>query len=406
VSTPSRVLIVGASAAGLSTAEALRRKGYTGELTLLGDEPHPPYDRPPLSKQVLSGAWEPGRATLRAAGVLEALNARFVLGDAATSLDVAARAVRTASGAVLSADAVVLATGARPRSLPGQAGLRGAHVLRTLDDAVALRAGLLAARRLVVVGDGVLGAEVAATARQLGVRVTLAGPQSAPLAAQLGPLVSGLLADLHTANGVRLCRGSGVEDLLAEDGRVTGVRLATGEVLDADLVVVALGVVPVTGWLEDSGLSLDDGVVCDAHCRAAEGVYAVGDVARWHHDRLGAPVRLENRTNATEQAAAVADNVLGVPRRYAPVPYFWTDQFDAKLQVHGVLAADATVSVVEGDTAARRFVALYERDGEAVGVLGWNMAKQARLHRQRHLVELRDLAGTHVTATEIENAGF
>ncbi|QFZ19080.1 NAD(P)/FAD-dependent oxidoreductase [Saccharothrix syringae] len=384
----SHVLVVGAAAAGLSTAEALRRKGYTGGLTLLGDEPHHPYDRPPLSKQVLSGAWEPERARLRDDGVLAALDARFVLGDPAVALDVANRAVTTASGLTLRADAVVLATGVRPRTLPDQAGLAGVHVLRTLDDALALRADLRPPARLVVVGDGVLGAEVAATARGLGVETALAGPQAAPLAAQLGPLASGLLADLHAGHGVRLRLGSAVLGLTSRDGRVTGVRLDAGDVLPADVVVVALGSIPNTDWLAGSGLELDNGVVCDARCRAAEGVYAVGDVARWHHEDLGVALRLENRTNATEQAGAVADNILGTDRAYVPVPYFWTDQFDARLQVHGV-PSGADVSVVDGDVEARRFVARYERDGRVVGVLGWNMPKQTRQHRARLLAPIR-----------------
>ncbi|XVS67386.1 NAD(P)/FAD-dependent oxidoreductase [Actinosynnema sp. CA-299493] len=381
----SDVLVVGASAAGLATAEALRRKGFTGGLTLLGDEEHPPYDRPPLSKQVLSGAWEPERARLRGQAVLDELGAEFVLGDPAVSLDLPARAVRTASGTVLRADAVVVATGVRPRTLPDQAGMGGVHVLRTVGDAVALRADLLTASRLVVVGDGVLGAEVAATARGLGLDVTLAGPQPAPLAAQLGPLASGLLAELHAGHGVHLRLGAAVLGLTGRDGRVTGVRLDTGDVLPADVVVVALGAVPNTDWLLGSGLPLDHGVVCDARCRAAPGVYAVGDVARWHHEHLGSSLRLENRTNATEQAGVVADNILGADRAYTPVPHFWTDQFDARLQVFGSLPVDAEVSVVDDDVTARRFVALYRRAGSPVGVLGWNMPKQARLLRQRVL---------------------
>lgn len=385
VTPPSDVLVVGASAAGLATAEALRRKGYTGGLTLLGDEAHPPYDRPPLSKQVLAGTWEPDRAHLRGRDALDALGATFVLGDPAVSLDVATRGVRTAAGRVLRADAVVVATGVRPRTLPDQDGLGGVHVLRTLGDAAALRADLRTAARLVVVGDGVLGAEVAATARGLGLDVTLAGPQPAPLAAQLGPFASGLLADLHERHGVALRLGAAVLGLVARDGRVAGVRLETGDVLPADVVVVALGAVPNTDWLPADDLTIDNGVVCDAGCRAAAGIYAVGDVARWRHDGLGVLLRLENRTNATEQAAVVADNILGADRTYAPVPYFWTDQFDAKLQVHGVVAGDAEVSVVDGDVASRRFVALYRRAGEPVGLLGWNMPKQTRQLRQRLL---------------------
>ncbi|MFD9741412.1 NAD(P)/FAD-dependent oxidoreductase [Umezawaea sp. NPDC059074] len=379
---PASVLVVGASAAGLATAEALRRKGYGGELTLLGEEVHPPYDRPPLSKQVLAGTWEPDRAHLRPS---EALDARFVLGDPAVALDVPARSVRTASGRELAADAVVIATGVRARTLPGSDDLAGVHVLRTLADSLALRADLVAGRRLVVVGDGVLGAEVAATARGLGLDVTLAGPQRTPLEAQLGLLVGTALADLHADRGVRLRLGAAVTGLTGRDGRVDGVRLDTGEVLPADVVVVALGAVPATEWLHGSGLALDNGVVCDARCQAAEGVHAVGDVARWHHDLLGVPLRLENRTNATEQAALVADNILGAQRVYTPVPYFWTDQFDARIHVHGTPTPDAEATVVEGDLAARRFVAVYRRDDRAVGVLGWNMPKQARQHRQRLL---------------------
>ncbi|MFF7593567.1 NAD(P)/FAD-dependent oxidoreductase [Streptomyces mirabilis] len=395
MTAPARVLVVGASAAGLATVEALRRKGYEGGITVLGAEPHAPYDRPPLSKQVLSGAWEPGRSALRTQEALSTLDAEFVLGDAAVALDTATRTVRARSGRELRADAIVIATGVRPRVLPGQEGLTGVHVLRTLDDALALRKDLLGSARLVVVGEGVLGAEIAATARTLGLDVTMAGPLPAPLALQVGPLVSGLLAELHDERGVRLRLGTGVTGPAGEHGRVTGVLLGTGEVLPADTVVVAIGATPATEWLADSGLRLDNGVVCDSRCRAAEGVYAVGDVARWHHERLGHLVRLENRTNATEQAAAVAGVILGEDRPYQPVPYFWTDQFDAKLQVHGLLPADAEVDVVEGDVTARRFVARYRSDGVVTGVLGWNMPKQARLRRQEIVDALNAPTPTH-----------
>lgn len=382
MSAPADVLVVGASAAGLSTAEALRRKGFQGGLTVLGAEPHLPYDRPPLSKQVLSGAWEPDRASLRRPAELSALDAEFVLDDPAVGLDAEARTVHTASGRVLRADAIVVATGLRPRTFAGQDGLAGVHVLRTLDDALALRAELMASSRVVVVGDGVLGTEIAATARTMGLAVTLAGPQPAPLESQFGPLVAGQLAELHTGQGVDLRLGAAVTGPAERNGRVTGVELATGEVLPADVVVVAFGAVPATDWLAGSGLKVDNGVVCDSWCRAADGVYAVGDVARWYHDGLHALLRLENRTNATEQAGHVAATILGERRPYTPVPYFWTDQFDVKIQVHGVLSADAEVTVVDGDMAQGRFVALYRRNGATVGVLGWRMPKQTRSRRQ------------------------
>lgn len=392
---PARVLVVGASASGLSTVEALRRKGYGGGITVLGAEPHAPYDRPPLSKQVLSGAWEPARSALRTQEVLSALDAEFVLGDAAVALDTATRTVRAQSGRDLRADAIVIATGVRPRALPGQEGLTGVHVLRTLDDALTLRKDLLGCARLVVVGEGVLGSEIAATARTLGLEVTLVGPLRAPMALQVGPLVSGLLAELHGERGVRLRLGTGVAGFDGEDGRVRGVRLSTGEVLPADAVVVAIGASPATEWLADSELHLDNGVVCDSRCRAAEGIYAVGDVARWHHERLGRLIRLENRTNATEQAAAVAGVILGEDRPYLPVPYFWTDQFDAKIQVHGLLPVESEVDVVEGDVSARRFVARFRSDGVVTGVLGWNMPKQVRLRRQEIVDALDAPASLH-----------
>ncbi|WP_329074203.1 NAD(P)/FAD-dependent oxidoreductase [Streptomyces niveus] len=378
------VLVVGACAAGLTTVEALRRHGYRGKVTVLGEETHPPYDRPPLSKQVLAGTWQPDRTQLRPREALSALDAEFILGDPAVGLDATTRTVRTASGRALRADAIVVATGTRPRTLPGQSGLSGVHALRTLDDALALRTGLLGATRLVVVGDGVLGAEIAATARTMGLDVTLAGPQHAPMAGQLGHGAADLLAELHTARGIRLRLGAGVRALAGSAGAVTGVSLDNGEVLPADLVVVAIGADPVTDWLRDSGLRVDNGLVCDSRCRAADGVYAVGDVARWHHDQLGALLRLENRTNAGEQAMVVAANILGGDRAYTPVPYFWTDQFDTKIQVHGVVpaGAGAEMTVVDGDPATGRFVARYRSEGRVTGVLGWNMPKQTRLRRQ------------------------
>ncbi|GHE04885.1 NAD(P)/FAD-dependent oxidoreductase [Streptomyces alanosinicus] len=379
MSAPAGVLVVGASAAGLSTVEALRRKGYDGRLTVLDAAAGAPYDRPPLSKQILSGTWDPERAHLRTQEQLDALGAEFLLGDAAVALDVPGRTVHTAHGRALSAEAVVLSTGLRPRRLPGAEDLTGLHVLRTLDEAVALRGALRNSRRVVVVGNGVLGSEIAATAAGLGLTTTLAGLQPAPMQDQFGPRVAGALADLHTRNGVRLVSGVGVGELTRDQGRATGVRLTSGEVLSADVVVAAIGCTPATDWLAGSGLDLTDGVTCDAYCRAAPGVYAAGDVARWYHQGLGTHLRLENRTNATAQAGVVAANILGQDLVYAPVPYFWTDQFDVKIQVYGAPAPDADVTIVEGEDGDR-FVARYDRAGRTGAVLGWNMPKQARIH--------------------------
>ena len=213
MNVPASVLVVGASAGGLSTVESLRRKGYQGRITVLGAEPHLPYERPPLSKQVLAGQWEPGRTQLRPAEALSALDAEFILGDPATGLDVTTNLVRTAQGRELRAEAVVLATGVRARTFPGAAGLAGVHVLRTLDEALALRADLLNSSKVVVIGEGVLGAEIAATARTLGLDVTMVCPQPAPMHLQLGPAVAGLLGELHAERGVRLRLGTGVTEL-------------------------------------------------------------------------------------------------------------------------------------------------------------------------------------------------
>lgn len=376
------VLVVGASAAGLSTAEALRRGGHRGRLTLIDAEPHAPYDRPPLSKQFLSGACDNDRLALKAPEALAGLAANFVLGERAAHLDVARRQVRTSSGHVFSADAVVIATGVRPRHLPGQGAFAGTHVLRSLEDAQQLRAGLRRGRRLVVVGNGVLGSEVASTARGLGLAVSLVGSAELPMAGQLGDLGASELAAAHRAAGVTLVGGRRASLLVGQDGEVTGVVLESGEVLPADEVVVAIGSEPATDWLINSGLELADGVLCDARCRAAEGVWAVGDVARWEHLGLSQTIRLENRTNATEQAIAVAHDLLGDGGPYLPVPSFWTDQYGVKIQVHGTIAPGARTEVIDGDVSSGRFVALAHDIERLTGVLGWGMPKQARLHRQ------------------------
>jgi 3-phenylpropionate/trans-cinnamate dioxygenase ferredoxin reductase subunit len=376
------VLIVGAAAAGLSTAEALRRRGHRGRLTLLDAEPHRPYDRPPLSKQLLSGQWQPPKVALRSDDALRALDAELLLGERADHLETAARSIRTASGQLLTADAIVLATGVSPKRLAGQEDLHGLHVFRSIDDALRLQQRLRTGRRLVVVGNGVLGSEIAATAATMGVDVTLVGRSLSPMAPQLGHFGSSLLTAKHEAAGVRLVGGRGVEGFSSGGGRVTGVVLSSGEELPADDVVIAIGSEPNTGWLAHSGLDIDEGIVCDAFCRAAPGIWAVGDIARWDHPGLGS-IRLENRTNAAEQAIAVAADVLGAGEPYSPIPYFWTDQHGIRIQVHGTIPATARLRITDGDPLSERFVAvaLTSDEERPVGVLGWGMPKQTRLRR-------------------------
>jgi 3-phenylpropionate/trans-cinnamate dioxygenase ferredoxin reductase subunit len=383
--TLDRVVVVGASAAGLTAAEALRREGFTGRLTIVGEERHAPYDRPPLSKQVLSGAWEPAKVALRREDALAGLDAEWLLGKSATGLDVEAGKVTLDDGQVLGYDGLVIATGVTPRALPQGHELAGVHLLRTLDDALALREGLLAARSVVVVGAGFLGAEAAAVAREMGLAVTLVDPLAAPMIRQLGPRLGALLAELHGRHGVDVRTGTGVTGLNGVEGRLTGVELDDGSTLAADLVLVAIGSVPAVGWLAGSGLSLGNGVDCDELCRAAPGVVAAGDVASWPHPELGR-VRVEHRMNATEQGTAAAKTLLGAGAEFRPVPYFWTDQYDVKIQAYGLPSQEAEFEVVAGDPADGRFAALYGVDGRVTAALSWNMPKEARGLR-KHVVE-------------------
>ncbi|MET7732242.1 FAD-dependent oxidoreductase [Streptomyces sp. NPDC005402] len=362
-----RIAVVGASAAGLAAAETLRREGYDGTITLVGEEPEPPYDRPPLSKQFLAAEWEAGRLALRTSADLAALDLDLRLGVAATGLELVARTVRLADGSEVPYDGLVIATGVRPRRLPGE----GAHVLRTLDDALTLRERLSPGQRLVVVGAGFLGAEAAAVAWRLGAEVTLLEPAAVPLAHAVGVEVGQTLAQVHRDKGIDLRCGVTVTEVTEE-----GVRLADGEAIEADEVLVAIGSLPNTEWLEGSGLVLGDGVVCDEYCAAAQDVYAAGDVARWYNPLFNTPMRIEHRTNAAEQGMAAARNLLAAPearKPFAPVPYFWSDQYDMKVQAYGFLRGHEEVAVVEGDLTQRRFVAAYRTGDRVSGALAVGM---------------------------------
>lgn len=364
-----RVVVVGASAAGLAVAESLRRAGHSGPLTVLGAEPHPPYDRPPLSKQILAGQWEAGRLPLRRPEVLAALDLDLRLGTPATGLDLAGRSV-AAGGGRIPYDTLVIATGVSPRRLPGE----GAHVLRTLDDALRLRARVKPGSTLIVVGAGFLGAEATAVARGIGAHVVLLEPAPVPLAHAVGDRVGEVIAQAHRDHGVDLRTGVNVLSV-TRDGALT----ADGSIVEGDEVLVAVGSVPNTAWLEGSGLTLGDGVHCDACGRAAPGVYAAGDVARWHNPRYGVDMRIEHRTHAAEMGMAVAGNILdpGAPREIAPLPYFWSDQYDLRIQSFGYLRGHKEMQIVHGDPARRRFIAAYRRGDRLGGVLGIGVPPRA-----------------------------
>ncbi len=396
---PTRVVVVGASAAGLAAAEGLRRLGYTGALTLVGDETHLPYDRPPLSKQVLSGAWHPDRLRLRAPQALEALDLDLRLGRPATALDTGAREVTLDGGEQLPYDALVVATGLTPRRLPGSEDLTGAHVLRTVEDALALRGQLAGAPRTVVAGAGFVGAEAAAVARLAGADVTLVGAAAQPLADVLGDELAAMLSDVHREHGVRMENGVRATGLRSATGAVTGVTLSDGRELAADAVVMGLGAVPNTGWLVGSGLSLGDGVECDATLYAGHGVWAAGDIARRPSPRTGGLLRVEHRTHAAESGLAVARGILAGPGAGAPfdpVPFVWSDQYDLRVQIYGHTRGADEVRVVEGSTARRELVALYRRGTEVCGAVGVNMPRQTRGYRTLPArgADWRDAVGT------------
>jgi 3-phenylpropionate/trans-cinnamate dioxygenase ferredoxin reductase component len=358
---------------------------------------------------VLTGAWELDRTRFREAAHYAELGVRLLNGRAG-ALDVEDRTVYLADGYALGFDGLIIATGVRPRRLLGQRSLAGVHVLRDQADAAGLRAafaGLAAAGgpagaagpgnaaglesaaagagRVVIVGGGFLGLEVAASARSLGLEVTVIEPLEQPMIRQVGPLVGAEVARLHREHGVDLRTGIGVAKLRSDDsatgaaaptaegGRVTGVALTDGTVVAADCVLVAVGAVPDTDWLASSGLPLGDGVECDQYCRAAPGIYAAGDVASWFNPRYQRRMRVEHRMNATEQGAAAARNLLlGDVEPFAPLPYFWSDQYQVKIQVHGYPSAQSEAAIEEGSPADGKFVVLYRADGAPVAVLGWN----------------------------------
>jgi NADPH-dependent 2,4-dienoyl-CoA reductase/sulfur reductase-like enzyme len=373
------ITIVGGSLAGARAAEALRRQGFDGAIRIISAERELPFDRPPLSKQVLAGKWEPERARLFGSDEVEA---EWVFGRSATALDPATRSVTLDSGERVDGDAVVLATGASPRRLPAAVAppeLAGVHVLRTMDDCLALRADLERGPRVAVIGAGFIGSEVAATARGLGADVVVVEALPVPLERALGPTMGPLAAELHRDNGVEVRLGVAVSGLEGDGGgRVARVRMADGNAVEADVVVVGIGVAPNTRWLEGSGLTLEDGVVCDSRCRAAPAIVAAGDVARWFHEGIGRHLRVEHWTNASEQGDAAASALLhgDDALAYRPVPYFWSDQYGTKLQMVGTPQADDDVRVVEGSVAGRRFVAAYGRDGRLTAALLWNRASR------------------------------
>lgn len=350
------VVVVGASVAGVTIVESLRASGHTGPVTLVGSEEHTPYARPPLSKQVLDGTWEPGRAALRTADELRGLDVTLRTGSTATALDPVRHEV-VVDGHPLGYDVLVVATGVEP-TRPVLEG-RPVHVLRTLDDAVALRAAWQHAASVAVLGTGVLGSELASAARKDGRAVTMIGRSGRLTFGTVGPLLSDRLAELHRDHGVDLRLAAPVaQDAIDASG--------------AEVVVAAVGGRPRTEWLEGSGLTIDDGVVCDATGRAARDVYAIGDVARWTDPTTGRATRVEHQTNAIEQALAVAATLTGGAPQAVPVPFFWSEVHGVRIQAAGIFDPGIPLDVDADDPRVLR---------QPSGVVGWGAARAFRIAR-------------------------
>jgi NADPH-dependent 2,4-dienoyl-CoA reductase/sulfur reductase-like enzyme len=388
------LVIAGASLAGLRAAEAARKAGYAGRITLIGAEEHLPYNRPPLSKEFLSAESPPDPVFRPLRALREQLAVDLRLGCRALGLDARRRVLHCADGEV-PYSALVIATGAQPRTLPGTraagtAGIRGVRTLRTLDDARYVREALAAGARTVVVGAGFIGAEVASAARERGLPVTIVEAAPVPLGRSVGARIGMLLADLHRRAGADLRLGSGVRRIEG-NGAVHGVLLDTGEPIPADLVVIGIGAAPCTGWLAGSGVQLDPrdgGVLCDASLAASvPGVYAAGDVCSWTSDLLGRRVRLEHWTSAAEQGAAAGRNAAdGGARPYDTVPYFWSDWYGSRIQFVGE-PAGADAEVIGEGWADGQLLALYRRGDQLAGALTVN--RPALIMKLRRLISDR-----------------
>jgi len=363
------VVIVGASLAGLRTAEALRARSYGEPIVLVGAESELPYDRPPLSKEYLSQEHSTTPPVLRSAAGLDELGVELRLGTRATGLDPRRRRVQLADGDELSYDTLVIATGADARTWTLGDGLEGVRTLRTVADADLLRADFDRSPRVLVLGGGFIGAEVAAAARKRGLDVELVELRPALMSGALGARVGELLAQMHRANGVRVRCGVTASGLVGER-RVEAVELSDGTRVAADVVVLGLGVIPATAWLQGSGLDIDNGVSCDPHLGVVgwPGIHAVGDVARWTHPIFDESMRVEHWTNANEHADVVASAILGAPRTAGGVPYVWSDQYGRKIQIVGRPAATDEITVNE-DPSEGRHTAVYERGGRVAGML-------------------------------------
>jgi NADPH-dependent 2,4-dienoyl-CoA reductase/sulfur reductase-like enzyme len=375
-----RIVVVGGSLAGVNALEEIRERGFSGELVLVGAELYLPYTRPPLSKEALAGEVDHGQLALRPSGWYAENGVTLRLGHAASGLDTHRRVVLLDDGRTIAYDGLVIATGSSSRRPAQTAGITRAHELRGIDDAERLLRILRHSGHLVVIGAGFIGMEAAATARGLGLDVTVVDIAASPMNRAFGPGVGDWFRRRHEAHGVRVLCATGVAGI-EEKGPRTLVRLADGETLTADALLVAVGATPATSWLAGSEVSLGDGILCEPDLATnVPNVVAAGDVVRWHNRTFDESMRVEHWTNAVEQGRHAAATLLGERRPFESVPFFWTDQFDAKLRCVGRPGAEDDVAILaENDTT---LVAVYGRGGLLSGAVCVNAPRQLATLRQ------------------------
>ena len=369
------VAIAGAGHAAGQVVATLRQKKFDGKILLIGEEPWLPYQRPPLSKKFLAGELPAERLHFKPENFYDDPGIAVRLDTRIAAVDCGGKSLRTADGETLAFDKLVFATGARPRllNLPG-VDLDGIHYLRTIDDVTGIRSQLTKGARLAIVGAGYIGLEVAAVASQLGADVTVIEMEDRVMSRVVSPQISEFYQREHSSHGVTLMLSTGISGF-SGDGKVAAVDLTNGDQVATDLVVIGIGVVPNTELASDAGLDVDNGIVVDDHCQTSDSdMFAVGDCTQHPNDILGYRLRLESVHNALEQAKTAASNICGDDSRYADVPWFWSDQYDLKLQIAG-LSQGYDQTIVRGDPDSRTFSCLYLRDGQLIAVDAVNSPK-------------------------------
>lgn len=400
-----RYIVVGAGHAGGFAVAALRQGGFQGEIVLFGAEPHPPYQRPPLSKQYLKGEWSLDRVYLRKLEFYEQSDIQLQLGTPVAAIDCGARKIITAADTAFEYDELLLTLGSRPRVLPlPGADLGGVHYLRTIEDVEGIRAHMTPGNSMVVVGGGYIGLEVASAGIKAEMDVTVLEMEARVLQRVTTPEMSAFYTEVHTGHGVDV-RVNARVSAFEGNGKVTGVQCEDGTRVPADLVIVGVGIVPNVELADAAGIACDNGILVDEHCRtSAEHVYAAGDCTNHPSPFLGRRVRLESVPNATDQARVAAANMCGDPKIYDSVPWFWSDQYDLKLQMVGY-SMDGDAQVVRGRMEDREFAVFYLKDGRLIAADAVNCPRDflvyKRLVAERAQIAPETLRDTSIPAKEL-----